>query len=448
MNTSKNLQMKNAGNCTGKLLPRYPFNQSYMKYLKILYIAGLLSVFLACQNKPLLKTAEVSNQKAPVMLGIDNFLQNYLYLVKDKRVGLLTNPSGVNGANIASSDLLNKEPGVTLTALFGPEHGIRGAIEGGEKIEDIIDERSGVSVYSLYGRQRKPTPEMLQNVDLIIIDIQDIGIRAYTYIYTMAMVMQAALENDKQVLILDRPNPQGGLHVEGNLLDPAFNSFVGLYPIPYLHGLTIGELALLFNSEFGIGCRLKVIPMQGWKRSMNWGDTKLVWVPTSPHVPHWQTIYYMGATGPLGELGVLSTGVGYTSPFELVGAPWIDGQCFADTLNRLGLPGIYFRPLFFKPYYLHHKDSVCQGVQLHITDQHTFNPYLTGLKIMEVYIRQYPLHPLFANEQRIAMFDKVVGTDQIRQDLMSGISAEQIQKAWQPALGKFLKVREKYLIYH
>jgi len=418
-----------------------------MNYIKTLFTACLLSVCVACQNKALIKQEETTAHATPVVLGIDNFLQNYLYLVKGKRVGLLTNPSGVNGANLASSALLNKESALTLTALFGPEHGIHGEIEAGKKIDDITDAKTGISVYSLYGKKRKPTAEMLQNVDLIIVDLQDIGIRAYTYIYTMAMVMQAAAENDKEVLIFDRPNPQGGLHVEGNLLDTAFASFVGLYPIPYLHGMTIGELALLFNSEFEIGCRLKVIPMQGWKRSMNWGDTKLAWIPPSPHVPHWQTVLYMGSTGPLGELGVLSTGVGYTSPFELVGAPWIDSQSFADTLNQQHLPGIFFRPLFFKPYYLHHKDSICQGVQLHITDQKAFNPYITGLKVMEVYIRQYPHHPLFANEQRVKMFDKVVGSDRIRRELMKGMSAEQIQKTWLPALREFLKVREKYLLY-
>jgi len=437
----------NAGNNAGKAPPYRLTNQLSMNVIYTLIVSSLFTVFFACQSRPVVKTESSSRESPPVILGVDNFFQNYLYLVDGKRVGLLTNPSGVNRDLLATSDLFQAHPAVTLTAFYGPEHGIRAAVFAGRTIADTLDEETGVPVYSLYGRNKKPSEAMLRNVDIIVVDIQDIGLRAYTFISTMAMVMQAAAETDKEIIILDRPNPLGGVRVEGNVLDQAFASFVGLYPIPYLHGMTIGELALLFNNEFDIGCRLKVVPMKGWKRSMNWGDVKLVWIPTSPHVPTWQTIFYMGATGTLGELGVLSTGVGYTTPFKLVGAPWINAKIFAAALNDCALPGVYFRPVFFKPYYLHYKGEICQGVQLHITDWQIFSPYITGLKIMEIYSSIYPDHPLFANSERIEMFDKVVGTDQIRKGLLDGISAEQQQNKWQPVLNKFLVTRKKYLIY-
>ena len=361
---------------------------------------------------------------------------------------MLTNPSGVDGSLTATSDLLFKHPAINLTVLFGPEHGIRGAIYAGEGVADTIDSITGLPVYSLYGNNRKPNAASLAMVDVIVVDIQDIGLRAYTYIYTMAKVMQAAAENNKQVVIFDRPNPIGGLLIEGNLVEQDFTSFVGLYPIPYLHGMTIGELAILFNREYNINCDLKVVPMQGWKRDMTWEDTGLAWVPTSPHLPHWFTIYYMGATGTLGELGVLSTGVGYTSPFELTGAPWINGEIFADALNKQHIPGVVFRPLYFKPYYLHYHNEICQGVQLHISEKKIFKPYITGLKIMETYLRLYPEHHLFGNISRNKMFDKVMGTDRIRLGLARGESAAQLQMAWQPELDIFLAVRKKYLLYH
>jgi len=272
-------------------------------------------------------------------------------------------------------------------------------------------------------------------------------LRAYTYIYTMAMVMEAAAENGKQVIILDRPNPIGGERVEGNLVEKKYFSFVGLYPIPYQHGMTIGELALLFNSEYGINCKLEVIPMIGWKRQMLWNETSLSWIPTSPHVPHWQSILYMGATGTFGELGVLSEGIGYTSPSEIVGAPWIDGEKFSLHLNRLNIPGVYFRPLYFKPYYAHHAGQICQGVQLHITDPAKFQAYSTGLHIMRVHMKLYPEKNLFNKKNRVNMFDKVVGTDRIRKDLISGMKVEAIISDWSPELETFKAIRGKYLLY-
>ena len=211
--------------------------------------------------------------------------------------------------------------------------------------------------------------------------------------------------------------------------------------------MTIAELALLFNREFSINCNLDVVPMLGWKRDMLWEDTGLKWIPTSPHVPHWQSILYMGATGTFGELGVLSEGVGYTSPFEIAGAPWIDGEQFAEHLNRLELPGVYFRPLYFKPYYAHYAGQICQGVQLHITDPLVFRSYITGLHIMQVHMKLYPERNLFSKKNRLKMFNKVVGTDKIRKSLLVGESIQEIEQSWLPEINQFKSKRDQYLLY-
>jgi len=414
--------------------------------LKVIVVLSILFLF-ACQPAVIEKPDIENSTEKTFMLGIDNFTSNYLYLVEEKRVGLLTNPSGVKGNLQTTSDVLFKNAQVNLRALFGPEHGIRGAIYAGEKIATSIDAKTGIPVYSLYGKTRKPSADMLRDIDLILVDIQDIGLRAYTYIYTMAMVMEAAAENGKKVIVLDRPNPLGGVRVEGNLVEEDYFSFVGLYPIPYQHGMTIGELALLFNSEFNINCDLEVIPMLGWEREMLWIKTGLSWIPTSSHLPHWQSILHMGATGTFGELGVLSEGVGYTSPFEIVGAPWIDGEDFAQNLNRLNIPGVYFRPLYFKPYYAHYAGQNCQGVQLHITDPSVFQPYSTGLHIMQVHMKLYPKQDLFSKKNRVNMFSKVVGTDKIRKALVDGIQVNEIVNRWTSELAAFMVIREKYLIY-
>ena len=408
-----------------------------------------LIMFVACNPDLTIKEAPVPAPlpRAQFLLGVDNFLNNEIELVKGKRVALLTNPSGVNAELVYTSDLLYESPDVNLTAFFGPEHGIRGDFFAGQKVSDTLDAKTGLMVYSLYGQRRKPAAENLQDVDVIMVDIQDIGLRGYTYVYTMAKVMEAAAENDKLVVVLDRPNPVGGLLVEGNLVEDEFFSFVGLFPTPYFHGMTIGELALLFNEEYDIDCELKVIPMLGWKRNMYWDDTGLSWVPTSPHVPHWETILYMGATGTFGELGTLSEGVGYTSPFETIGAPWINAEEFASELNGLNLPGIYFRPISFKPYYFRNKDQDLQGVQLHITDRNAYLPYTTGLYIMQTHIQLYPDHDLFANKNRIRMFNQVMGSDMIMNKLKEKVPVSQIKASWQDDLNDFKEIRKKYLLY-
>jgi len=415
--------------------------------IKNLVLFSTILIIFACQPGVIEKTESKSKPDTNFVLGVENLLSNYLHLVSGKQIGLLTNPSGVNSELQLTADLLHQHHQITLTALFGPEHGIRGDIYAGEKIDNATDLKTGIPVFSLYGETRKPSPEMLKDVDIILVDIQDIGLRAYTYIYTMAMVMEAVSETNKKVIVLDRPNPLGGKRVEGNIVKEQYLSFVGLFPIPYQHGMTIGELALLFNTEYGIKCDLQVIPMIGWKRSMLWEDTGLTWIPTSPHVPHWKSILYMGATGTFGELSVLSEGVGYTLPFELVGAPWIESEKFSDELNRLNLPGVYFRPVYFKPYYAHHAGQVCQGVQLHITNTQVFQPYTTGLYIMQVHMKLYPEHNLFAKKNRVKMFDKVVGNNEIRKALLAGETIDKIESSWKTELNKFKMIREKYLLY-
>ncbi|HGY55044.1 MAG TPA: DUF1343 domain-containing protein [Caldithrix abyssi] len=416
-----------------------------MNYLFVVLSAALFFIMPGCS--PSSPTVKKTVSAPMVQLGNENFLQNYLHLTKNKRVGILTNPSGVDRNLVSIVDILHNRRDINVTALFAPEHGIRGDYYAGSHVENQRDERTGLPVYSLYGDSRKPGKDMLENVDAIIVDIQDIGLRPYTYVYTMAMVMQAAAEFGKEVIVLDRPNPIGGVQVEGNPVQEGYFSFVGLYPVPYRHGMTIGELAKLFNEEYDIHCRLTVVPVLNWRRRMHWDQTGLPWVAPSPHVPTWETILQMISTGAIGELQTVSVGVGYTLPFKLIGAPWMDGQRFADALNRLDLPGVRFRPLFYKPFYSLFKGELCQGVQLHITDRNAYRPYHTGLMIMRVLLDQYPQQNIFAGKDRRKMFDKVVGCSYIANDLLAGKSVAEIEAKWQQELADFMQIRQKYLLY-
>jgi len=419
------------------------------------FLLFTLFALTACSS-PLKIAAPVANNKAydvpesthdTVILGLENFLINHASLVKGKRVGLVTNPSGVNRNLKSSADLFFQHPDINLTALYGPEHGIRGDIFAGHKISDQHDPKTGLPVFSLYGKTRKPNKEMLNGIDVIIFDIQDIGIRSYTYISTMGAVIEAAAEHDKEIIILDRPNPLGGINVEGNIVQDGYFSFVGYFPIAYRHGMTIGEIANMHNIENNLKAKLTVIPIQNWKRKMLWGGTKLPWVPTSPHVPHWESALYLATTGTFGELHVLSEGVGYTMPFEYVGAPWIKAEEYAQALNNLNLSGIIFRPVYFKPYYFRLKDQNCQGVQLHITNYNKFDSFSTGLKIMQTTMSLYPEHDLFANKKRISSFNKVMGSDAITNGLKNGKTVTALEKDWTKELNAFKKLRKKYLLY-
>jgi len=423
-----------------------------IKSLFLVFLSFVTLIQIGCTKK-LIKHQKDTNQylkttkEKKVILGNENFINNHLHSLENKRVGLLTNPSGVYSNLISTADIFHNHPQINLVALYGPEHGIRGAVHAGQHVEDAKDSKTSLPVHSLYGKNRKPTKEMLRDVDVLVIDIQDIGSRSYTFIYTMALAMEAAAEFNKKVIVLDRPNPLGGLKVEGNLVEQAFKSFVGLYPIAYRHGMTIGELAKLFNNEFDIQCNLKVIPMLNWQRDMFWNDTNLPWVPTSPHIPHGDSPMFYCATGSIGELHTIFNGVGYTSPFELIGAPWVDAEELANELNNLQLQGVYFRPLHFRPYYFQFTGENCQGVQVHIIDPKQCDLFSMGLHILQTIIRLYPDKNIFADDDRIKMFNKVMGSDWIMKDLQNKIPVTEIENKWQDELKEFMAIRKKYLIY-
>ncbi|NLP12798.1 DUF1343 domain-containing protein [bacterium] len=384
-------------------------------------------------------------QTGKIQLGVDVLLSEQSDLLQGKRVGLITNQTGLTSSHVSTVDALFAVSKVT--ALFGPEHGVRGDEAGGRSIPGSVDAKTGVPVYSLYGKTHKPTAAMLSKVDVLVYDIQDIGSRAYTYIYTMALGMEAARERGIPFIVLDRPNPLGGERVEGPVLDPAFKSFVGLYPIPYLYGMTVGELALYFNYECGIEAQLIVVPMKGWRRSMVFSDTGILWVPTSPHIPHAQTPFYCAAVGCIGELGTLSEGVGWPAPFELIGAPWMDGRRLADELNNRNLPGVFFRPVQYRPFYHSFKEQPVQGVQLHILDVREFQPMFTQLHLLDAVHRLFPENDFFATD-RINSFDRAMGTDQVRVQIKQGKSPNEIIASWQQDLVIYKQKRERFLLYH
>ncbi len=387
-----------------------------------------------------------------VMTGIEVLRADNFKLLEGKRIGLITNPTGVDGNLKSTIDILYEAPNVKLVALYGPEHGVRGDVYAGDKVVNATDEKTGLPVYSLYGTTRKPTSEMLKGIDVLVYDIQDVGCRSYTYISTMGLAMEAAAENDIEFIVLDRPNPLGGEKIEGNLTEEPFISFVSQFKIPYIYGQTCGELALMLNEENALKkkCKLTVVKMKNWKRSMKWEDTGLEWVIASPHIPHKHSAYYYPVTGILGELGYVSVGVGYTLPFQVVAAPWIKAQEFADAMNRLHLPGFIFRPIFFTPFYGTLKGENCQGVQIHIVDFKKAHLSLVQFYIMQELARLYPDKKVFdnANKERFSMFDKVSGTDQMRKLFQVNNSVSDIQHYWDKDIQSYYQLSKKYYLYH
>lgn len=408
---------------------------------------GLVIIFSMTLFQYCCLNRKISSKPESVIPGIDVLLHQRMDIIRGKRVGLITNPTGVTSNLKTTIDALHEAHSVKLAALFGPEHGVRGDIEGGLIVPQYIDEKTGVPVFSLYGKTKKPTPEMLENIDILIYDIQDIGSRAYTFIYTMAYAMEAAKEAGIPFIVLDRPNPLGGHLVEGNVLDPQFSSFIGLYPIPFIYGMTVGELALLFNEEFNIHCKLNVIPMGGWKRDMLYEDTGLIWILPSPHIPHAMTSFFEATTGCIGELGTVSVGVGYTMPFQLIGAPWINSEQLATELNSRRLPGVYFRPLHFRPFYYSFIKEQCGAVQIYIFDLKRFSPSRVQLHILHALYKLYPEHDIFETP-RIKSFNQAYGSDQIQLKIKQGLDADEIVSSWDIELQRFIKMRQKYLIYH
>lgn len=389
--------------------------------------------------------------KAKVKTGIEVLRERNFDILKGKRVGLVTNPTGVDSKLKSTIDILFESPEVNLVALYGPEHGVRGNYSAGEYVDFYIDETTKLPVYSLYGKTRKPTPEMLKDVDVLVFDIQDIGSRSYTYISTMGLVMEAAAENDKEVVILDRPNPLGGNRIEGNLVEDGFYSFVSQFSIPYIHGLTVAELAMLLNEEGLLAnkakCKLSVIKMDGWNRSMYFEETGLPWVLTSPHIPHPYSSFYYAASGIVGELrNVVSIGVGYTLPFQTFAAEWINSVELANKMNSYQLPGVVFRPITYKPYYAFGKDKMLHGVQIHILDYDVVELMPIQFYFMQAVNKLYGKN-IIVEGKNDDMFDKVLGTDKIRKLFVKNHKVSDILPYLNKDIEKFKALSKKYYLY-
>ncbi|SDD58164.1 exo-beta-N-acetylmuramidase NamZ family protein [Sporomusa acidovorans] len=407
----------------------------YFGFVIMFVMAVLLGgVATGCANS-------TDRDKQKVKLGIDQ-IDEHLNIFAGKRVGLITNATGMNSQFQSSIDVLQAK--TQLVVLFSPEHGIRGAVPAGDKVSGQTDGKTGLPVYSLYGATKKPTSDMLENLDILAFDIQDVGARAYTYIYTMAYAMQAAKENGKTFVVFDRPNPVGGMEVEGGLIKPGFESFIGLYPIPIRHGMTVGELAGLFNKEFGIGCDLVVIKMKGWHRDLYFDETGLPWVMTSPNIPTPDTALVYPGTGIFGGTNI-SEGVGTTRPFDFVGAPWLDAENLANRMNAMKLPGVVFRPAHYLPRFGNFAGETCNGVQLHITDRKAFRPVRTGLSLL--FTVQELSDGQFAynfNGKGAPMIDLITGDDGLR---LGRQTLAELLADWDQEAKQFKEMSKAYYLY-
>ncbi len=382
--------------------------------------------------------------------GIEVLRERGFDILQGKRVGLVTNPTGVDSRLRSTIDILYGN--VDLRLLFAPEHGVRGEFSAGDHVGDRVDDRTGIPVVSLYGSSRKPDAEALGQVDVIVYDIQDLGVRSYTYISTMGLVMEAAAGHDKEVVILDRPNPLGGLRVEGPPVEEGYHSFVSQYNIPYVYGLTCGELARYLNGEGllagGVHCNLHVVPMEGWTRSMTFGDTKLPWVPTSPHIPSKEAAFGYPATGIIGELDGSMIGIGYTLPFQVLVTDAVPAEALADAMNGLGLNGLIFRPIHLRPYYTDRKGQTLQGVQVHITDP--ARAPLTEVQfwfLQEAHRLDPEFDPFRGREDRYRMFDQVCGSDRMRTSLMKDYNFKPLTTYWNGQARNFRERAAGYTLY-
>lgn len=385
-----------------------------------------------------------------VKLGLECLLDSGV--LRGRRVGLVSNPASVDGDLRQTANRLAADGEIQLGALFGPQHGFHSDVQDNMvETRDGYDEIRHVPVYSLYGDTREPTAEMLRELDVLVIDLQDVGCRVYTFVYTMAHCLTAARRHGIDVLACDRPNPIGGTAVEGPLLTHGFESFVGMYPIPLRHGLTIGELARLFNEEFGIGARLDVIPMEGWRRDMYADDTSLPWVMPSPNMPTLDTaVVYPGTV--LFEGTTLSEGRGTTRPFEIVGAPWVMAERLADAMNRLNLPGVFFRPVTFEPTFQKHARLRCGGCQIHVLDRARFRPVKTAIALICAFRASDPERfrwrdPPYEYEHEKLPIDILAGSTALRNAIDSGESADDIARSWEAGIDSFTAIRERCRLY-
>jgi uncharacterized protein YbbC (DUF1343 family) len=390
----------------------------------------------------------------PVTPGLDRLLDemDIARAVRGSRVGLVCNPASVDRRLRHAVDRFSHQSQFTLAAIFGPQHGFRSDVQD-NMIESphAEDRQRRVPIYSLYSETREPTADMLEGIDTLVVDLQDVGTRIYTFVYTMANCLRAAAKHGRRVIVCDRPNPVGGLAVEGAVLQHEYTSFVGQFPIPMRHGLTIGELARLFNEEFGIGASLEVVAMSGWKREDYFDATGLPWVMPSPNIPTLDSaVVYPGTV--LFEGTLISEGRGTTRPFEMIGAPWIDGDRFAAAMNARSLPGVYFRPAFFEPTFQKHAGQTCGGCQIHVLDRLVFQPVKTAVALIEEFRRQDVQHfawkePPYEYEYEKMPIDIMWGSDLLRTAIDAGAMADEIAARWQAEVAAFREIRRKYLLY-
>ncbi|KPJ68262.1 hypothetical protein AMJ44_06865 [candidate division WOR-1 bacterium DG_54_3] len=441
-------------------------NIKTLNFTAIACILGLSSIIFlpACKKGDV----DIPSKKAMVKLGVEVFLESRLDLVKGKKVGLVTNPTGVNSRLESTIDLFYNNPDIDLKALYGPEHGVRGNLQAGEYVPFYVDKIYNIPVFSLYGQSKKPekgmldkideymrsfdtkkngkVPEksMVENIEVMIFDIQDVGTRIYTYVATMAYCMQTCGEMGIDFIVLDRPNPINGIDMEGPILDyPQCSSFMGLYPYPVRHGMTVCELARLFNDKFlDKKVNLTVIPMQGWEREMWYDETNLPWIIPSPNMPTLNTAtVYPGQVFLEGTN--ISEGRGTTKPFEVFGAPWIDGYALTKKLNELNLSGIKFREAWFTPTFSKFKGELCGGVQIHVVDRKVYRSFETSLHIIKTTMAIYPDHFEFHQDY----FDRIMGTAKVREDLEKGKEVKEIVKSYTEQLNSFSEQRKSYLLY-
>jgi uncharacterized protein YbbC (DUF1343 family) len=387
-----------------------------------------------------------------ILLGVEKLLDLQIQSLQGARVGLVSNQASVDHGFRHVADLFYEHPEINLTALFGPQHGIRGdAQDNMIETGHATDRKTGLPVYSLYSETREPTAEMLRDVDCIVFDLQDVGTRIYTFVYTMANCMRAAKKLGKKVIVCDRPNPIGGVDLEGSVLDPAFASFVGQFPIATRHGMTVCELARMFNEQFGIGCELECVTMSGWLRKLWYDETDGPWVMPSPNMPTVDTAGVFPGTVHL-EGTQMSEGRGTTRPFEIVGAPYIDADNYAAALLALNLPGVSFRSCVFLPTFQKHAGKPCGGVQIHVTDRQKFKPAITGIAIVKTAFDMYRndfrwKDPPYEYEYDRNPFDLIAGTDKVREAIEQGASLADIESSWEQPLANFAGDRDRFLLY-
>ncbi|MDE2571509.1 MAG: DUF1343 domain-containing protein [bacterium] len=387
------------------------------------------------------RAAAAALPAANLALGDDVFLAREIERLRGRCVGIVTNPTGVTSRLTSVVDAVHRDPRICLRALYAPEHGLRGAAVAGARVASSVDPVTGIPVYSLYGAQRRPSAAMLADVEVLLVDLQDVGDRDYTYVSTLAYVMESAKEHGREVWVLDRPNPLGGATIEGPVLDPRYRSFISLYPMALRHGMTIGELAGMINEHFGIGCALHVVAMDGWRRAMLWPDTGLQWVQTSPNIPTWETCFPFLTTGLLDGIGVFN-GVGTTKPFFLAGLPGVSGERLAEDLNARDLPGVYFRPGYWQPFFGRYAKQIVPGVELVIYDYRRYRGVPTSVEIA-VALRDLAPHGLRYGSE----LDRDWGTDAFRRGLQAHHSSAAIIGEWTAATAAFKAAATPFYLY-